>query len=252
MIDSYGISDTGCVRHNNEDRILVDHSLSLFIVADGMGGHTHGEMAAELAIASMQHYIESSRDQLDVTWPFGYNFELSINANLLITAMQIANRQVWRQAEQAPEYAGMGTTLAAAFVSDVNKMTVGNVGDSRVYLWRRGTLQQLSVDDTWVRAISGRGTEQVDIANHPLRNFLTQAAGSKDLVDVHTSELDLETGDVILLSSDGMHGVVPDAAIAATIASGDSPAAIAARLVELAKTGGSADNISVVLLVNRP
>ena len=102
MIDSHGITDIGCIRKNNEDRILINDSLGLFIVADGMGGHTHGEMAAELGIACMQHYIESSRDRLDVTWPFGYNFDLSIDANLMITAIQLANRQVWRQADHSP------------------------------------------------------------------------------------------------------------------------------------------------------
>jgi PPM family protein phosphatase len=250
MIDSHGITDIGCIRKNNEDRILINDSLGLFIVADGMGGHTHGEMAAELGIACMQHYIESSRDRLDVTWPFGYNFDLSIDANLMITAIQLANRQVWRQAEQAPEYAGMGTTIAAVLVTD-DKVTVGSVGDSRVYLWRGGSLRQLTVDDTWVKAISGRGAGQVDVANHPLRNFLTQAAGSKDLVDVHTSELDLCEGDVILLSSDGLHGAVPDTTIASTIESGESLVAAAMNLVQLAKSGGGADNVSVILLARR-
>jgi protein phosphatase len=250
MIDSHGITDIGCVRPKNEDRILIDESLGLFIVADGMGGHTHGEMAAELGIASMQHYIESSRDGLDVTWPFGYNFDLSVDANLMITGIQLANRQVWRQSEQAPEYAGMGTTIAAVLVTG-DKITVGNVGDSRVYLWRSGSLQQLTVDDTWIKAISGRGAAQVDVTNHPLRNFLTQAAGLKDLVDVHISEFDLSEGDVILLSSDGLHGVVPDTAIAAAIASGESLSATGKNLVQLAKAAGGGDNISVVLLANR-
>jgi serine/threonine protein phosphatase PrpC len=250
MIDSHGLTDIGCVRQNNEDRILIDESLGLFIVADGMGGHTHGEMAAALGISSMQHYIGSSRDHLDVTWPFGYNFDLSIDANLMITAIQLANRQVWRQAEQAPEYAGMGTTIAAVLVTG-DKVTVGSVGDSRVYLWRSGSLRQLTVDDTWVKAISGRSTSQVDVANHPLRNFLTQAAGSKDLIDVHVSELDLKEGDVILMSSDGLHGMVPDAAIASAIEAGESLPATAANLVQLAKAGGGMDNVSVILLASR-
>ncbi len=250
MIESHGITDIGCVRQNNEDRILTDESMGLFIVADGMGGHTHGEMAAELGIACIQHYIESSRDRLDVTWPFGYNFDLSIDANLMITAIQLANRQVWRQAEQAPEYAGMGTTIAAVLVTGA-KITVGNVGDSRVYLWRGGSLRQLTVDDTWVKAIAGRSAGQIDTVNHPLRNFLTQAAGSKDLVEVHISEFDLSEGDLILISSDGLHGVVPDAAIGSTIASGGSLSATGANLVQLAKTAGGTDNVSVVLLASK-
>jgi serine/threonine protein phosphatase PrpC len=246
MTESHGLTDIGCVREKNEDRILIDPSLGLFVVADGMGGHSHGEMAAELGIATMQHYIESSRDRLDVTWPFGYNFDLSIEANRLSTSIQLANSQVWRKAEQAPEYAGMGTTIAAVLVSD-NNITVGNVGDSRVYLWRGGSLQQLTVDDTWIKAISERG-DNIDVSKHPLRNFLTQAAGSKGTVDVHTAEAELAPGDMILLSSDGLHGLVSDAEIAASLAAGPSLQATATNLLQLAKGAGGQDNISVILL----
>ena len=85
--------------------------LGLFIVADGMGGHSHGERAAELAISTIEHYVESSCNGADVTWPFGYNFDISLDSNRLATAVQLANGQVWRCSQQAPEFAGMGTTL---------------------------------------------------------------------------------------------------------------------------------------------
>lgn len=246
MICSHGVTDIGCVREKNEDRILVDESLGLYVVADGMGGRSHGELAADLAITTMQHYIGSSRDRLDVTWPFGYNFDLSVDANRLTTAIQLANRQVWKQAENAPEYGGMGTTVAAV-LGDGPTMTVGNVGDSRVYLWR-GALEQLTTDDTWLKAMSGRGATEVDMSKHPLRNFLTQAAGSKDLVDVHIVEVELREDDVILISSDGMHGLVSDEEIAATLSAAPSISEAGARLVQLARAAGGHDNISVILL----
>lgn len=246
MIYSHGITDIGCVREKNEDRVLIDEALGLYVVADGMGGRSHGELAADLAITTMQHYIGSSRDRLDVTWPFGYNFDLSVDANRLTTAIQLANRQVWRQAEQAPEYGGMGTTVAAILADDTS-LTVGNVGDSRVYLWRE-SLQQLTVDDTWLKAMSGRGPAEVDMSKHPLRNFLTQAAGSKDLVDVHITELELREDDVIMISSDGLHGLVTDEEIAAVITSAPSIADAGANLVQLARAAGGPDNISVILL----
>jgi len=249
MISSHGITDIGCVREKNEDRILVDESLGLYIVADGMGGRSHGELAAELAITTMQHYIGSSQDRLEVTWPFGYNFDLSVDANRLITAIQLANRQVWRQAEKAPEYGGMGTTVAAVLIDgeDGTRVTIGNVGDSRVYLWRN-SLEQLSLDDTWARAMSGRGAAEIDMSSHPMRNFLTQAAGSKDLVDVHIVERELGPGDVLVLSSDGLHGLVTDAEIAATLDRTRSISEAGAGLVQLAKGAGGQDNISVILL----
>src|SRR3974377_239665 len=118
MIESFALTDIGCLRRDNQDRVLEDQSLSLFVVADGMGGHKHGEMAAELAIATMRYYIESSQDRFDVTWPFGYDFELSVDANRLVTAIQLANRQVWHHAQQAPECSGMGTTVAAILLSE--------------------------------------------------------------------------------------------------------------------------------------
>jgi serine/threonine protein phosphatase PrpC len=246
MISSHGITDVGCVREKNEDRILVDESLGLYIVADGMGGRSHGELAAELAITTMQHYVGSSKDRLEVTWPFGYNFDLSVDANRMITAIQLANRQVWKQAEKAPEYGGMGTTVAGV-LTDGSNVTVGNVGDSRVYLWR-GSLEQLSLDDTWAKAMSGRGATDFDMSSHPMRNFLTQAAGSKDLVDVHIVERELQEGDILLLSSDGMHGPVSEAEITSVLAGTRSIGDAGHALVQLARSAGGADNISVILL----
>lgn len=243
MIQSHGVTDTGCVRTKNEDRIFLDESLGVFIISDGMGGHTHGEMAAELAISTMEHYLESSQDRLEVTWPFGYNFDLSVDANRVSTAIQLANRQVWKQAEQAPEYAGMGTTIAAVIVSG-SKITVGNVGDSRVYLWQSGALRQLTFDDTWVNAISGRGGPQIDVP----RNLLTQAAGTKDMVDVHTSEAEIGDGDVVMICSDGLYSLVSDAEIAASLGANKSLSATASDLLRTAKSAGGEDNISIILV----
>jgi serine/threonine protein phosphatase PrpC len=247
MIVAHGASDVGCVRKENEDRILMDDSHSLYIIADGMGGHSHGELAAELAISTIRHYVESSADRLDVTWPFGYNFNLSVDANRMITAVQLANRQVWRHSESAPEYAGMGTTVAAVLASR-RQITVGNVGDSRVSLWRGGTLRQLSFDDTWVRMMSARGVEDLDVFTHPLRNFLTQAVGSRDEVDVHTTEEELRGDDVVILSSDGLHGFVGEDEIASVLGSGHTPEEIVETLLHRGKAAGGADNISVMLL----
>jgi len=247
MIQAHGVTDIGCVRENNEDRILIDEPQGLYIVADGMGGHSHGELAAELAISTIRHYVESSGDHLDVTWPFGYNFNLSVDANRMITAVQLANRQVWRQAELAPEFAGMGSTVAAVLASG-RTITIGNVGDSRVYLWRDGSMRQLSVDDTWVKAISGRGVGQLDVFTHPLRNFLTQSVGSKDVVEVHTCELELLDRDLIMLTSDGLHGFVSEAEIASVLCPDQCLEDTVANLLGHAKTAGGGDNISVILL----
>jgi serine/threonine protein phosphatase PrpC len=246
MIESFGATDIGCVRERNEDRILIDTALGLFIVADGMGGHSHGALAAELAISTMHNYLESSQDRLDITWPFGYDFNLSSDANRLVTAAQLANRQVWRQSEQAPEYTGMGTTIAAVIAAD-EQITIGNVGDSRVYFWHDGLMRQITVDDTWMQAIAGRGL-QIDKSKHPLRNFLTQSAGSKELIEVHIAELAPVSGDMVLICSDGLHGMVSESEIAAAIGAQRPLEVIGSNLIRMAREAGGSDNISVILM----
>jgi protein phosphatase len=249
MIRASGASDAGCVRPNNEDRILLDEQLGLFIVADGMGGHSHGERAAELAVATLEHYVASSCSGEDVTWPFGYRFEISFNANRLTTGIQLANGQVWRCSQQAPEYTGMGTTVAAVIVSD-SVMTVANVGDSRVYLLRDDDLQLLTVDDTWTQAAGVHANlTREQLQNHPMRNFLTQAAGSKEDLDVHTAEVELRDSDVMLLCSDGLHGVIDAAEIFAILrAAGRDLASGCQALINAGRAAGGPDNVSCIVL----
>jgi len=218
------------------------------MVADGMGGHKHGEIAAELAVNTLRYYIETSRDSYDATWPFGYDFDLSSDANRLATGIHLANQQVWSHSQQTPECAGMGTTIAAILMSD-GKTVVGNVGDSRVYLFRAGDLKQITYDDTYVNAIAEReGPGAIDVHNSPMRNVLTQAAGTEQEVKVHISEQKLESGDLYLICSDGLHGVIGDAAIRSILGTGGDVETTARHLTEAARVHGGPDNISVVLL----
>lgn len=248
MIEAFGISDVGCVRHENQDRILIDHSLGLYMVADGMGGHRHGEVAAELAIATVRYYIESSQDRFDVSWPFGYSFDLSLDANRISTAIRLANRQVWRHAEQGPEFAGMGTTVAAVLINE-GQAVVANVGDSRVYLFRHGVISQITIDDTWIQSFAARGLMAAsDLANHPMRNVLTQAAGSQEAVDVHIREQVLEPGDCLIVTSDGCHGMVPDEQLQSFLKEPSGVQERVERMLSAAKENGGPDNVSVVAL----
>lgn len=252
MIAFFGLSDTGCARPENEDRVLIDGRLSLFAVADGMGGHSHGEVAAEMALAMMRQYIDSSHDRADVTWPFGYDFNRTRDENRLVTAMQLANHRVWKRSEEILEYAGMGTTVAAVLVNH-NRVAVASVGDSRVYLFRADQMKLLTSDDTWVGAMVRQGTlDPGEVAQHPMRNVLTQAAGARETIDVEVLERALHHGDVLLLSSDGLHGVVAEATIASIVkgvASGKASLEQSARLlVRAARDLGAPDNVSCILL----
>lgn len=247
-IDSHGRTDPGCIREENQDRLLMEPALGLWGVFDGMGGHQNGGMAAELAIAALRYYLEASVDPFDVTWPFGYSYSLSADANRLVTAIQLANRQVWRRAEQELACAGMGTTIAAMLVNG-DRCVVGNVGDSRVYRCRHGELIQLTLDDTMVHGMAERGYLTPEEAEkHPMRNVLTQAAGAQESVDAHVREEELIHGDVLLAASDGLHGVVQPEAIQAVLASGNTAAVCAESLLEAARGAGGPDNISVIVL----
>ncbi len=246
--ESYGISDVGCVRTNNEDRILIDGALGLYVVCDGMGGQEHGEVAAELAVAAIRFYLDASQDRLDVSWPFGYNFEMCVEANRIVTAVKLANRQVWRKAEQDLECAGMGTTVAAVLLMD-SGIVGASVGDSRIYLLREGKLRQLSIDDTLVGSFVQKGMlSREDAAIHPMRNVLTQAAGSQEDVDIHVYEEKLQLGDTLILCSDGLYGPVVEDSIRMILDSTDSVESIANTLISEARRAGAPDNVSAILL----
>jgi len=243
---SYGITDPGCVRSENQDRIVFDDSLGLYVVCDGMGGRRRGELAAELASTAIQQYVESSRDPKEVTWPYGFSLQMSFAANRLLTSTKLANRQVWRRSEEAIEYLGMGTTITAVLV-DNSSAAITNIGDSRVYLWRAGKLEQLSVDDSVNSAPTS--AFPADVARQAmLRSVLTRAAGSQENAEVHLKECGLEDGDRLLLSSDGLHGVVGDERMASILAGAGSAEAAATALIAAARESGAPDNVSAVVV----
>lgn len=248
VIRAYGVSDIGCVRTSNQDRILLDEAAGLFLLADGMGGHGHGEVAAELALATSQYYLQASRDRFDVSWPFGYDVERSLDENRLRTAIQLANRQVWKSAEESPDRAGMGTTIAAAIIHE-DHAAIGNVGDSRVYLLRGGELRQISTDDSWVANMVRSGAmDEKQAREHSMRNVLTQAVGSHSIVEAHTLEMKLSDGDVLMLTCDGVHGVVDEAVMRSILFSTAEVDRAANLLIQAAKTNGAPDNASCILL----
>src|SRR5687768_15829639 len=132
MIEAVGQTDVGRRRKLNEDNILVDTETSLFSVCDGMGGHNAGEVASKMAIESIASFIQKSHREKEITWPFGLDVNLSFDGNRLKTAIKLANKKVYKAADNREEYTGMGTTVVSALVTG-NVMTVGWAGDSRAY-----------------------------------------------------------------------------------------------------------------------
>jgi hypothetical protein len=144
-----------------------------------MGGHNAGEVASKMAIETLAAFIEKSHKEKEITWPYGLDVNLSYDGNRLKTAVKLANKKVFRAADNREDYTGMGTTLVAGLVSD-NTLTVGSAGDSRCYLLRGGQLTQLTRDDSWVSAALGEGILNSDeIERHPLRNVITKAIGPR-------------------------------------------------------------------------
>jgi protein phosphatase len=226
----------------------MDASLGLFLVCDGMGGHQHGEEAAEVAVASIRFFIDASRDAMDVSWPYGFDFQKSPSANRLATGVQLANRQVFRRAESSMESSGMGTTVAGVLLED-HIAVVANIGDSRVYLFRDLALSQLTVDDTMVQGMVLKGLlSPENAAIHPMRNVLTQAAGSQESVDVHIVEQELEPGDVLLLCSDGLYGALNPDLLQSILGSAGPVEYTVNRLISESIQAGAPDNVSAVVL----
>lgn len=249
MIRAYGVSDTGRVRKTNEDTYVSDAEIRLFAVADGMGGHSAGEVASRLAIEALLAFIRRSEGETDFSWPYGLDKNLSFDGNRLRTAIHLANRRVFRAAESADAYGGMGTTIVGVLVNGAS-VAVGHVGDSRLYLLSKGALQQVTHDDSWAATILAQDPSlgPDDIAHHPMRNVLTNVLGAREQVDVHLAERALGSGDVLLLCTDGLHGTLDPDAIRTLLHSHPDVEGAARALVAAAMERGSRDNVTALVV----
>jgi protein phosphatase len=249
MLEAVGQTDVGRRRKLNEDNFLADPETNLYAVCDGMGGHNAGEVASQMAIETLGSFIQRSHKEKEITWPYGLDVNLSFDGNRLKTALKLANKKVYKAADNREEYTGMGTTAVAALVSE-KMATIGSAGDSRCYLVRAGELKQLTRDDSWVSAAWAEGILSTDeIEKHPLKNVITKAVGAKDTIEIEVVEHTLVPADVLLLCSDGLHSMINDEAIRKAITPfPESLDEAAAKLIAAANEAGGKDNVSVVLL----
>ena len=235
----------------NEDSLFVTqgvlHSSSappkpfaLFIVADGMGGHTHGQEAGQLAMQALIEYVYASLCSQQVT--------PDALLTLLLEGVQSANQKLYQRNR---EYrTTMGTTITAALVSDATAYVV-NVGDSRTYLYREASgLTQITRDHSVVATLVEAGVIQpADIYTHPSRNLIYRSLGEKPTVEVDTFVVSLTDGDTLLLCSDGLWEMVRDPQIEAILTGPTSPPSqLADALVQAALAGGGTDNVSVIVV----
>jgi protein phosphatase len=244
-LKAFGLTETGPVRRMNEDCFISAEDLRLFVVADGMGGHAAGEVAARVAVESIENFIRRSHETSDFSWPYGIDPTLSYEANRLKTAVSLANRRINRMAESHDDYLGMGTTVVCALLSD-GQLIAAHVGDSRLYLSAGSELIQLTQDDSWAATVLG-GKEAATAAP-ATRHVLTNVLGARPDTQVHLLERELTGDATLLLCSDGLHGSVPHEALRDVMASGQDLPVLAQSLITTALDRGSRDNITALLV----
>jgi protein phosphatase len=247
VLKSHGMTDVGRLRDHNEDSFVVQKETGLYVVCDGMGGHAGGEVASRIAVETIRDFVVNHQDG---HWPFGREEEISSAGDMLRNAALLANRRITERIEAEPWLARMGTTMVSALVESDGTTHVANVGDSRAYLWRDGSLRQLTSDHSWVNEQVQRGVlSRAEAEVHPLKNVITRALGARDTMAVDLVPERLQAGDRLLLCSDGLTGMVDDGEIAGILGSQDAtPEEMCGQLVAAANAAGGEDNITVVII----
>lgn len=244
-----GCSDVGLQREHNEDSYCLLDQHRLYIVADGMGGHRAGDVASRMATDTIAAFFNTTARE-DATWPFHYDPTLSAEENRLITGIKVANKSIYEASVRNREHQGMGTTVVGMLFSpSARKMYVGHVGDSRCYRIRNGEIVQLTQDHSllndYLRAMPDLTEEQKEELP---RNVITRALGMTENVQVDVGSDDPQPGDVYVLCSDGLSGMISDQEILQVVVSSATPDEAAKRLVALANEHGGEDNITAVVV----
>ena len=246
-IEARGATDVGRRREHNEDAFLVDTESSLFVVADGMGGHAGGGTASSIAVATIEERVHAARAAAPASFAAPTAEDAAHFPAVLRQAVEAACRAIYGAAQEDPSLAGMGTTVTAALVAGRTAF-VAHVGDSRCYLVRGGRIFQLSEDHSLVneQLKAGAITEE-EARQSRFRNIITRSVGFEEDVLVDVVGLELEKGDAIVLCCDGLSNQVADAEIL-EIATGSRLAEAPERLVALANERGGDDNITVIVV----
>jgi PPM family protein phosphatase len=243
------MTDVGLQRDHNEDSYAVLAEYDLFIVADGMGGHRAGDVASRLATESIADFFRSTSRE-DATWPFHFDTSLSEEENRLVAGIRVANRQIFERSIRSRDCAGMGTTVVGAlFSKKKTRIYVGHVGDSRAYRVRKGSINQLTRDHSlfndYIMAMPELTEEQR--AELP-RNVITRALGMQDSVVVDLISDEPQPGDVYLLCSDGLSGMLTDDQILDIVSASEDAPEVCRRLIAKANENGGEDNITALVI----
>lgn len=236
------VCDKGLKRESNEDCYNIiagnDGLPTVFMVADGMGGHTMGEVASRMAVDSLSNYIFREKDR------FSKNEDI---ISIINDAINLTNREICMSSGEKDDRKKMGTTLVSAFVVK-NKLFIANVGDSRAYRMRSGEITKLTTDHTYIQALLDNGSITEDEAkNHPERHKITKALGFFDDLNPDVFTFEIETGDAFILCTDGLTNMVTEQEILDICLAFPDHQSACNILLEKANANGGDDNITIII-----
>ncbi len=235
-------TDIGKARDMNQDSYYVsspENNIELYILADGMGGYNGGEVASKLAIESARKYIENNFNQIEP--------EKEQILKLVKNAAEYANMVVYEKSKTSEDLKGMGTTLDICFIYN-NKVYIGHVGDSRIYLIRKDIIRKLTKDHSYVQQLVEDGKITREEANHhPKKNMLLKALGCTEYVEPDIRARNIEKQDILLMCSDGLTNMVDESIIYKMVK--ENPKTAPEKLVNLANEAGGYDNVTVITII---
>lgn len=247
-IEAGGQTHVGRARQNNEDAYKIEPSLNLYVLSDGIGGEEQGEVASALAVEAVVGHCQEAENHHAAPLFIEPRPDISERTNRLVSAVTLANRRIFEWASSDPEGRRMGATIVAVWLQG-ERVSLVHVGDSRAYLLRGGSFEQLTADHSLVAEQVRRGvlTPQ-EAETSQLQSVLIRALGSEQRVEVEADEHILLEGDTLLLCSDGLTRMVSDPEIASTLMTVEPAQAAAERLVDLANEYGGLDNVTVIVV----
>src|SRR5689334_21372345 len=241
-------TDVGMKRTHNEDYFSLIEDEQLFIVADGMGGHASGEVASKMAAETIGEFYQRTKDE-DATWPYTMDRSLSYIENRLVCGIKLANYRIFESAARDIRYKSTGTTCVTALICG-DKIYVAHVGDSRCYRVRAGSIAQITRDHSLLEDYKEAKPDMTEeeARNFPHKNVITRALGMRETVQVDIKSHQIMDGDVYLMCSDGLSGMVDDPSILRIVSQAKSLERAVAELVDHANRAGGTDNITTLLL----
>lgn len=246
-IEVAGQTDVGRKRNHNEDNFAILAEYSLYVVADGMGGHASGEVASKMSVDTLQEFFAATADDPERTWPYKMDRSKGYEENRLVTGIKLCNLRIFEQAQRNAKQRGMGTTIVALFAVE-DGVYLAHVGDSRIYRVRDEKLDLLTEDHSLLNDYKKmkRLTEE-EIANFPHKNVIVRALGMKDTVKVDTRFEVPRAGDTMVLCTDGLSGPVTDERILEIVLSAPDLPTATNRLIEAANENGGPDNVTCIV-----